>query len=270
MLKIGMFAKVGQVSIKTLHFYEKKGLLLPKHIDEFTGFRYYSIDQLPRLNRILALKGLGLSLKQIRSILQDELSADEVRGMLRLREVELEKQVSEMQAQLERVAVRITQIELEGKMSDYDVVLKTVEPILVAGRRIRVTENIEYPVGLPEAFDEACAYVETNGKQTGPGIAVWYTPMDAQEEDVEAAVPIGRPIAESDQVKVHKLPREQVASLLFKGKMDSFMQGYEAILKWIEANHYEVTGPFREVYHEFERMDDVSIEIQFPVAKASG
>ena len=133
MLKIGMFAKVGQVSVKTLHFYEKKRLLLPKHIDTFSGFRYYSISQIPRLNRILALKDLGLSLEQIYQILQDDLSAEEIRGMLRLRQAELEKQMLDVQAQLERVAVRINQIELEGKMSDYDVIFKTVEPILVAG-----------------------------------------------------------------------------------------------------------------------------------------
>ncbi|MEM9777756.1 MAG: GyrI-like domain-containing protein [Chloroflexota bacterium] len=267
MLRIGMFAKVGQVSVKTLHFYEKKGLLFPELIDDFTGFRYYSINQLPQLNRILALKGLGLSLKQVRTILQDELSAEEVRGMLRLRQAELEKQVGEMQAQLERVAARINQIELEGKMSDYDVVLKTVEPILVAGRRIIVTENIEYPMGLPEAFNETCAHVEKNGKQIGPGIAVWYTPIDAQEEDVEAAVPINQPIAITDKIQVHELPEERMASLLFKGKMNDFMRGYETLLKWIEANNYIVTGPYREVYHDFDQMKDVAVEIQFPVDK---
>lgn len=268
MLKIGMFAKVGQVSVKTLHFYEKKRLLLPKHIDTFSGFRYYSISQIPRLNRILALKDLGLSLEQIYQILQDDLSAEEIRGMLRLRQAELEKQMLDVQAQLERVAVRINQIELEGKMSDYDVIFKTVEPILVAGRRIIVTENNEVPVGLPEAFKETKEYVETHGKQIGPSIAVWYTPVDAEhEEDVEAVCPIDQPIAESERIKVHELPREQVASVLFKGKMDDFMQGYDAVLNWIEANRYTIVAPFREVYHDCDQIGEVAIEIQFPVEK---
>lgn len=261
-----MFARVSQVSVKTLHFYEKIGLLLPKKVDDFTGYRYYSIHQLPRLNRILALKDLGLSLEQIRHILRGKLSAKEIRGMLRLRQAELEEQMLEMQEQLARVAARLTQIELEGKMPEYDVVLKKVEPTLVAGRRIIVTENNDHPVGLPEAFNEAFTYVEEHGKQVGPSIAVWYTPMDAPEEDVEAAFPIEKSIAETERIKVHELPSEQVASLLFKGKMDNFMQGYDAVLKWIEANGYTITGPFREVYHDFTQMDDVAIEIQFPVA----
>jgi len=150
-------------------------------------------------------------------------------------------------------------------MPNYDIVLKTIEPLLVAGRRIIVTENDDHPVGLPEAFEETYNYVQEHGKQASPCIAVWYTPMDAQEEDVEAACPIEQPIAESERVKVHELPSEQVASALFKGEMDNFMQGYDALLKWIEANGYTVVGPFREVYHDFKQMDDVEIEIQFPV-----
>ncbi|MEM7128175.1 MAG: MerR family transcriptional regulator [Chloroflexota bacterium] len=268
MLKIGMFARISQVSVKTLHYYEKMGLLVPAQVDDFTGYRYYSIHQLPRINRILALKDLGLSLDQIGSILRDDLSAGEIRGMLRLRQVELEEQVEEMKGQLMRVAARLNQIEMEGKMSEYDVVVKSVDPILVAGRRILVTENKEYPVGLPEAFEEAHNYVQEHGKQAGQSIAVWYTPMDAEEEDVEAAFPIETSITGTDRIKVHELPKEEVASVIFKGNMNNFMQGYDAILQWIEANDYTVSGPFREVYHDFSDRSNVAIEIQFPVEKA--
>ena len=272
MLKIGLFAKISQVSVKTLHYYEKIGLLMPAHVDDFTGYRYYSIHQLPRLNRILALKDLGLSLEQIGRILRDDLSAEEIRGMLRLRHAELAEQVTTMQSQLEKVTTRLNQIEMEGKMSEYDVVLKKIEPILVAGRRITVTENNEYPVGLPEAFEEAYKYVQEHGKQAGPSIAVWYTPVDAEVEDVEAAFPIetaitGKEIMETDRINVHELPAEEVASVLFKGAMDNFMQGYDAVLQWIEANRYTVCGPFREVYHDFKDRQDVVIEIQFPIEK---
>ena len=238
MLKIGMFARVSQVSVKALRFYEKMGLLLPAKVDDFTGYRYYSIHQLPRLNRVLALKDLGLSLEQVRSVLQNDLSANEIRGMLRLRQAELEDQMQKMQEQLVRVAARLKQIEMEGKMPEYDVVLKTIDPILVAGRRIIVTENDDHPVGLPEAFSEAYEYVQKNGKQAGPSIAVWYTPVDATVEDVEAAFPLEQSIAETDRIKVHELPSEQVASVLHKVRMADFDLALEAILKWIEANGY--------------------------------
>ncbi len=65
MFKIGDFSKLSLVSVKTLRYYDELGLLKPARVDEFTGYRYYSASQMPRLNRILALKDLGLSLEQV-------------------------------------------------------------------------------------------------------------------------------------------------------------------------------------------------------------
>lgn len=274
MLRIGYFSRISQVAIQALRYYDKLGLLRPAYVDRFTGYRYYSIDQLPRLNRILALKDLGLSLEQIARLLETDITADEMRGMLRLRQAQLADQVQEMHAQLARVEARLRSIEQEGTMPAYDVVLKTVEPVLIAGRRIIVTENMDHPVGLPEAFQEVYTY--TNERRIDPmgcGMAIWYTPVDATtNEDVEAAVLLKEPLPASDRINVHELPRGEVASVIHQGDMQDFMQGYQAVLSWIEANGYEVNGPFREVYHKFEsdQRDDVVIEIQFPVVKADG
>jgi DNA-binding transcriptional MerR regulator len=65
MLKIGDFSSLAQVSIKTLRYYDERGLLSPAHIDPETGYRYYSASQLSQLHRILALKDFGFSLEQI-------------------------------------------------------------------------------------------------------------------------------------------------------------------------------------------------------------
>ena len=69
MFKIGDFSRLSQVSVKTLRYYADLGMFEPVHIDQFSGYRYFSIEQLPRLNRILALKDLGLSLEQISRLL---------------------------------------------------------------------------------------------------------------------------------------------------------------------------------------------------------
>ena len=107
MFRIGDFAKVARVSVKTLHHYDEIDLLKPKLVHATTGYRYYSIDQLPRLNRILALKDLGFTLNHIRSVLNEGLSSSELRGMLRLKEAELLNQIQEEQERLERVKVRL-------------------------------------------------------------------------------------------------------------------------------------------------------------------
>ena len=61
-LKIGEFSKMMQVTVKTLRHYEQMGLLLPAEVDEWTGYRYYTLEQMQRLNGILKLKDMGFAL----------------------------------------------------------------------------------------------------------------------------------------------------------------------------------------------------------------
>lgn len=82
--RIGDFAKLTRVSVKTLHHYDDIGLFKLRQTDEATGYRLYSFEQLPRLNRILALKDLGFTLGQVADILDEGLSPGELEGMLRL------------------------------------------------------------------------------------------------------------------------------------------------------------------------------------------
>ena len=58
MLKIGEFSKLSRVSVRMLRHYDQKGLLTPSEIDQMTGYRYYSENQLSQVFRITALKDL--------------------------------------------------------------------------------------------------------------------------------------------------------------------------------------------------------------------
>src|SRR5215813_7359182 len=129
MFKIGDFSRLSRVSVRMLHHYDEIGLFKPLRVDEFTGYRYYAFEQLPRLNRILALKDLGFSLEQIAEMLDEELPAAQIRGMLRLRQAELQQQAQEIRERLARVEARLRQIEEEGKMPDQEVILKQVAPL---------------------------------------------------------------------------------------------------------------------------------------------
>src|SRR5512142_1157391 len=113
MFKIGDFSKLAHVSIKTLRYYDEIGLLRPGEIDRFTGYRYYAATQLSRLNRILLLKGLGLSLDQIGRLLESDLPPDQLRGMLKLRRAEIERSIEEEETRLTQVEALLTQIEQE-------------------------------------------------------------------------------------------------------------------------------------------------------------
>ena len=112
-----------------------RGLLEPAAVDSQSGYRYYLADQLPRINRILALKDLGLSLEEIGEVLDEQLTAAELRGMLRLKQAEIGRRVAEEQHRLDRVAARLRLIEKEGTMPTQEIVLKTVDTVLGLGTR---------------------------------------------------------------------------------------------------------------------------------------
>jgi DNA-binding transcriptional MerR regulator len=134
MLKIGDFSALSQVSIKTLRYYDETGLLRPAHIDPENGYRYYLASQLSQLHRILALKDFGFSLEQIAEALKAGITAEQMRGMLLLRQAEQRKRVEEESDRLSRLNTRIQLIEQEGRMA-YDVVLKSVPKQWIASVR---------------------------------------------------------------------------------------------------------------------------------------
>ena len=271
MIKIGDFARLSQVSVVTLRYYDEMDLLKPVHVDAFSGYRFYSADQLPRLNRILALKDLGFSLEQIRLMLADGLVPGQLRSMLAMQRQEVEKRLAEEQNRLSRIEARLRQIELENKMPKYDVVIKNIPAMLVVSRRLTIPTNDQVPQYLDEAYQAVYSYVHEQGaKKVGPHFTVWHSPSDVYEnEDVEAIVPIDRFLKGTDRVKVYELPSTQVAAVVHQGDFANFTQGHAALLEWIDANGYQVSGPYREIYirHEQSDLSDSTTEIQFPVEK---
>jgi effector-binding domain-containing protein len=223
------------------------------------------------LNRILALKDLGFSLEQIRLILADGLTSEQLRGMLTMQRQEVEKRVADEQERLRRIEARLRQIELEDKMPNYDVVLKNVPAMLVASRRITVPTNEQVPQYLDAAYMEVYGCIHEQGaKQTGPHFTLWHSASDVYEnEDVEAIVPVDRRLKGTDNVKIYELPSTQVAAVVHQGNFEDFQQGHAAILEWIDANGYQIVGPYREIYikHDRNALSDSTTEVQFQVEK---
>lgn len=274
MFKIGDFSRLCRVPASALRYYADIGLLEPAHIDQFTGYRYYTFDQLPRLNRILALKDLGLSLEQIRALLNDELSAEEMRGMLRLKQAEIQQIVDEEAARLARVAARLKQIEQEGIMPSQEVVLKTIETQHV----LAIREVVPTPSAVGTLMGEAFMGL------MGAGVAVSGPPMGIfhDEEfrpanlDVEIAFPVGADVTNDvalsggRTIHVKELAAIQTAAcIVHSGSYDKLDETYSAISQWVAANRYRLAGPSREVY--LTAPDDPAgpiTEIQYPVEKA--
>jgi len=274
LLKIGEFSRLAFVPVKTLRYYDDIGLLKPVHVDQWTGYRYYSVEQLPRLNRILALKGLGLSLEQIGQLLDDDLPAEQIRGMLRLKRSEIQQRLREEQARLDYVEARLLLIEQEGKMSDYEVVLKPVASIRAAAMRGTSQDMEHIPEMLGRLFGELIGYVQQNGgrfTETPPAGITIYHNMECEPLELEVALGVTNGLQGNDRVTVYELPAiPQAATTVHRGAFSGLPAANHAVFQWIEANGYTIVGPSREVNLYYEPNADPSryvTEIQVPVAK---
>ncbi|GAB4580691.1 MAG: MerR family transcriptional regulator [Anaerolineales bacterium] len=270
MLKIGDLSKLSQVPIKTLRYYDEIGLLKPSEVDRFTSYRYYTLAQIPRLNRILAFKDLGFSLEQIAELLDENLSVEQIRGMLRMKRAEIERNLEEEQARLTRVEARLRQIERENQMPVYEIVLKTIPPMRAACFR-QITPSYE---GIGQLYGELFMVLGQNGiLPSGPLMGIYHDPeYREQDTDVEAVIPIPHTRTfPHPRIQVRDLAGVLVASLVRPGPYDDFHSAYQALIRWVQTNGYHLTGPNREVYlhgpWEGISSGDFLTEIQFPVAK---
>lgn len=271
MIRIGDFSKLSRVSVKTLRYYDEMGLIKPISVDRFTGYRLYEYSQLSVLNRILALKELGFSLEEIGRLLDDGLSVEQMRGMLKLRETESRQKVREEAERLARVEAWLSQIEQENEMSKYDVVIKKVEAVKVAS----VRDVVPTPPDQGGLWGELEGYLAMHRVRPNGACFTLYHDEEYKEHDwdLEVCEPITDELTESRRVKVQTLPAASMACTIHNGPFTTLREAYNAIGKWIDASGYRITGPCREVYlrpakNGSQTDPETVTEIQFPVEKA--
>ncbi|MFB7407695.1 MerR family transcriptional regulator [Streptomyces sp. NPDC056202] len=254
MFTIGDFARHGRVSVRMLRHYDAIGLLRPARVDPHTGYRFYTAEQLALLNRVIALKDLGFTLEQVGAILDEKFDADELRGMLRLRQAELEAAMAEARARLAQVGARLRAIESEGRMSTQDVVVKKIPAVRIAELSGVAASFGPQHIGpvIGPLYDELCGRLETAGLTGfGPGIAYY---EDAGRGDGSVLVHAGMTVPEGtavEGVEVRVLPAiEEAATVVHRGSMDTILPTAQTLARWIEANGYETRHYARELYLE--------------------
>lgn len=270
MFTIGDFARHGRVSVRMLRHYDATGLLRPAHVDPATGYRYYTAAQLARLNRVIALKDLGFTLQQVQEILDEKLTTEELRGMLRLRRAELEAAMTAAAARLVQVEARLRSIESEGQMPSNDVVLKSLPSVRTA-ELTGVAPDFDTigPVIQP-LYDELFRRLEAAGiAPSGPGIAYY---EDAPDGGVliHAGVEVSAALGEDDGLRIVDLPPvEQAATVVHRGSMETVLPTIQTLGRWIDVNGYRSTGYPREINLECpDNRDEWVTELQEPVTKA--
>jgi DNA-binding transcriptional MerR regulator len=238
MFKIGEFSKLAQVSIGTLRYYDHIGLLSPVEVDNFTGYRYYSASQLPRLHRILALKGLGFSLDEIEAVLARDLTAEQIREMLDVRRAQICQQLEDLQNQLCEVELRLS---THPTLSASHMTTITTQPIIEerpAQHHVSIRSQVamkDMPEVILQHINEVAAWLgQQNVEPDGAPIIRYYAcPAAADSAIVDMAVGflVGRVLSGNERILADTLPAGRYASLIYIG-VENGIPGNAALIEW--------------------------------------
>lgn len=123
--RIGLFAGINRVTIKTLRHYDEQGLLVPAYVDMESGYRYYTSSQIADLHQILALKNMNFTLEEIREIQNGKSEKD----LLRVKKSQILKEISELTAKLAQVESYLNEDRLDPSAL---VLVKSIPEVTVA------------------------------------------------------------------------------------------------------------------------------------------
>ena len=278
MFKIGDFSRIARVSCRLLRYYDEIGLLKPGSIERDTGYRYYSASQLPRLNRILVLKELGLSLEDIARVLDSNLSASELRGMLMVRRSDAQRALSDEMDRLRHIESRIAQIDTEGELSVDDVIMRA-EPAQQLLSIRRLVPSFAAARDLIRELSESLRALRSKGMLGRLTAIAHAQEFEPDSIDVEVGFVLQGDLssevrlASGERIAVRELPAvERMATCVRIGLPERAHLITGRIGVFLEANGYSLAGPSREVFLQPprpDRMEESVVEMQFPVAKAA-
>lgn len=269
MLKIGDFSRLSMISIFMLRHYNEIGLLIPAHVDETTGYRYYSEEQLPRANRIQALKCMGLGLPIIKDILLEYNNEDSLKRYLALQAAQKQEEFEKVQKQLLMLRTTIKGLDKSSSISRFNIAIKELPKRNVISYRSTIAVYSQEG-SLWEKLSEEVR--EQNVQYANPNynIAIFHNEGFVEHEiDVEVQRVVVGKYKGTDIVKFKSVPPITVAALIYKGGYVQLIEANEAIAKWISENGYEINGSIFNIYHvspETESdSDNLITEVCFPI-----
>ena len=279
MFRIGEFSRIARVSARLLRYYDELGLLKPGVVDAATGYRYYTSSQLQRLNRILVLRDLGLTLQQIGGAIEENASADRLRAMLELRRADAERALAEEAVRLRQIEARIVQLET-GSEGDLDDVLMRAEPArTIVAVRDTVGSFVEARMIIGDLARILPKHVPR--ESLGPIIGIAHSAeFEPDAIDVELGfvligeLPQDLPSIGRRQLQVRELQAvPHMAACVRVGLPEDAHLITGKIGRYVESSGFRLAGPSRELFMRpprADRMEESVVEMQFPVAREQG
>ncbi len=246
MLRIGEFAALSTISIHMLRNYDKIGLLVPQHVDEVNGYRYYDKEQLLKANQIMALKSMGFGLDEIKEILLKQQS--EMDAVLKMKLQNKFQELEKIKDQIRQIQVMMS-TDKQSEEYALSIVRKIIAPMWVASYRGKIPVYSEEGL-LWGQLDKMCKENGIKIKTESPAMAIYYeVDENTGMMDVEVQFPLDKEYITTDELIILQIPERDVVSIVFRGCYSQISRINTVVAMWLEKNWLEINGQAFSIYH---------------------
>ncbi len=266
MLNIGDFSKLTHVSVRMLRYYDQHGLLKPDKIDNYTGYRMYSVSQVPELQKIVLLRDLNFSVAQITEVLRNW-DDDFVSQQLNKKIEEIEELIQSEQNRINKIHAAIQDIQKKQIDMHYNVTIKSIPTYEVVSVRRKIP-NYSCEAELWSALEELVSreHIEIE-RHSYNNITIYHDEghMD-RDVDVEVALIVKKRHKKSKELK----GVENMACMMVYGPYDRLAEAYSSFIYWLdEHSQYRINGLSRQItivdHKKAIDPKDYLTEIQIPI-----
>ncbi len=277
---IGEMAQICQISTKALRYYDKINLLKPAYIDEETGYRYYTQEQIVIIMRIIVLRDEDFSINEVEQYLKTGNYKDlmviyqnrrnrvdeELERLLQIKD-EVEHQLNAFE--------EISFIEKNKQWIEPTVQIKNIPNRFVVTYREKIPFTIE---DLAYRFTKIHNIMrENNLGVLEPYINVFhdnygeiFLGLKDKHIDFESCMYIKKHIAHNPNF-TRTIPSGLYATIVHRGSFLGSIDYYNFLVNWIIDNGYTRIGPTIKIYylgiHHTKSPDDILSELQILVKK---
>lgn len=240
--QIGQFSKITNITIKALHYYHDYGILVPTRIDQYSGYRYYSEDQLEKARMIKELKELDFSLKDIKDILDNYTEDKDILAIISEKYQQVTdkiKKLHEIQNNLEFILLQ--QKKDKNSAHDQHITIKELPELIIASIRFK-GEYEEAGKAFVKIFKYCGRY------SAGKPFSMYYDEeYKTDNASIEACLPVKKKI-QIGKVHCRRLTGGQALTFIHQGSYPSIGKSYKVLIDYINKHDIKIQLPYREVY----------------------
>jgi MerR family transcriptional activator of bmr gene len=273
---IGQAAKICDLSVQTLRYYDKIGLVIPNHTDKLTGYRYYSNRDILNIKIVQDMKMLQFSLDEIGKMLKND-SLDSLFIKLKSKQTEVLEEISRLEQTVKSIEQRTARIVLLQEMGNG---LKDLDVLVELKRfpdRFVVSDRGLYACGMEPSivkFTELFGKIDASSLTPNHIMTVYHENImifDREESDLEYCIILEHASPGTDYTRI--IPEGDYITALYSGIPNdvSCKRIYRRLLQWIEENGYVENGASIEEYivdaAHLMKPEEFIVELQVPVRK---